>query len=165
MGLPEAELLGRPCLPLVHPQDPCAASAELDRIETPPHVCHIEQHTRTAHGWRWYAWVYRAIKGHDGSSIGAVGVGRDVTALKDAEAAVEDQRRFLRTVIDAVSDPILVITTEYRVKMANAAACRLYTWGDADGPEVVPSGCCHIITHRSEQPCSLSGETCPLGRR
>jgi diguanylate cyclase (GGDEF)-like protein len=91
-----------------------------------------------------------------------VGVGRDITALKDAEAAVEDQRRFLRTVIDAVSDPILVITHEYRVKMANAAACRLYAWGDADGPEGVASGCCHIITHRSEQPCSRSGETCPL---
>lgn len=161
LGLTEADLLGRPCLPLIHPDDPAAAGAALDRLGEPPHHCQIEQRTHTPQGWRWYAWAYRAVPTKDGAPAAVIGVGRDVTARKDAEAAVEAQRRFLHTVVDAVPDPVLVIDANHQVRMANAAAHRLYAWDDgawADGEGV----CCRQITHRSALPCSASGDDCFL---
>ncbi len=165
MGMPESDLLGQPCTALIHPDDPLSAGEAIARLDAPPHDCHIEQHTRTPKGWRWYAWVYRALPGPDGRGAGAIGVGRDITALKGAETSLEDQRRFLHTVIDAVSDPILVIARDHEIRMANAAARRLYGWGVGSGTEADPEGaheCCHQILHRSESPCSLSAGTCPL---
>ncbi len=163
LGRGEADLLGRPGLPLLHPDDPFAAAAALDQLEAPPNHCQIEQHTRTPQGWRWYAWAYSAVQDQGGALEAVVGVGRDVTARKDAEAEVEAQRRFLHTVIDAVSDPILVIGADRRVRMANAAAHRLYRWDQAAHPGGAGQ-CCHQVTHRSALPCNLTGEICPLAQ-
>ena len=56
-----------------------------------------------------------------GEVSGFVGVTRDVTEARAAAAAVEEQRRTLQTVIDAIPDPIFALDREGRCILRNRA--------------------------------------------
>lgn len=87
-GYREDELLGHSFLPLVHPDDRSTASAEIERLLVPPYTHNIEQREKTVNGWRWLQWSSTAIRDAQGDVVAITGVGRDVTARKQAEAAL-----------------------------------------------------------------------------
>ena len=66
----------------------------------------------------------------------------------------------LQTVLDSISDPILVIDRDYRVRMLNKAARNISLNGSQ------PSGTfmCHKLTHNSDEPCCEPEHECPLSR-
>ncbi|MCP4286329.1 MAG: EAL domain-containing protein [Gammaproteobacteria bacterium] len=127
----------------------------------PPYECLLEQRSLTTKGWRWFSWNHRALLDDKRQVSAIVSVGRDVTDRKQAEMELDRQRRFLRTVIDAVADPILVIGKDYQIKMYNSAALKSY--GNKDGIESAElTGLCHKITFGENEPCDNTGHPCPL---
>jgi diguanylate cyclase (GGDEF)-like protein/PAS domain S-box-containing protein len=62
----------------------------------------------------------------DGRRIGQRGSARDITQRKLAEQRMEQSRRFLHQLVDAMPDPIAVKDTEGRYVAANDALCALY---------------------------------------
>ncbi len=160
-GRREAEILGSAELPQVHEMDRAASEKAMQELTGPPYRCHVNQRALTPGGWRWFSWNYRAVVNELGQVTSIVGVGRDVTDRKEAEAALERQRQFLSTVINAVGDPILVIGRDYRIRMSNRAAQIEY----GDGKELSLlhlEGLCYKITHGLDQPCSGEKHPCPL---
>lgn len=93
----------------------------------------------------------------DGEIINFVAVKLDISAQKQAEQEKEKAHAFLQMVIDAVPEGIMVIGTDYRVKLMNKVVRAL-----------VPPGLdplqlhCYQASHHQETPCASSEHPCPL---
>ena len=93
---------------------------------------------------------------------------RDLLRLVAARAAAEIERRrfveeiersrqFLRTVLDAIPEPTLVVSPDYRVLLADPATlARMGGVGSDDGVR------CYEISHGRREPCDGAGWPCPL---
>jgi len=94
----------------------------------------------------------------DGEPVATRGIFRDASERKRAEQNLREERAFLQTVIDGVVDPILVISTDYRILLMNRAAHALLPapW---DGETKL---LCHQASHHSDTPCSGENHPCPL---
>ncbi len=79
--------------------------------------------------------------------------------LNEVLRSIDEQRRFLQDVIDAVQEPFYVIdVSNYRIMLANQAARRLGIREDAS--RLPPT--CYALTHRRDAPCSGDEHPCPL---
>jgi PAS domain S-box-containing protein len=94
LGLTTGELHLRPCQDLVHPDDVLALAHALDTLREHGNAVHFENRIRVADdSWRWIAWTLSL----DPNSGQIHGVGRDVTADKDAHEALRHAEEALRT--------------------------------------------------------------------
>jgi len=84
----------------------------------------------------------------------------DITERKRAEEALEAAHAFRQTIIDGVAESIMVIGTDYRIKLMNQAA-REFSSGGVGASEPL---LCHQILHRRETPCDGMEYPCPLGQ-
>jgi len=89
-GKTEAELIGRTFMPLVHPEDRAATAASGYRGRDRAHTVTMEQRVETVRGERWLQWSDRAVLDAAGQVVGIVGLGRDITERKAAEAALKE---------------------------------------------------------------------------
>jgi|GEM_PF-3986680 len=94
-GVAEADLLGRPFMPLVHEEDRAAVAAGWRRTLAPPYASAVVERALTRHGWRWQAWHNKAVLDPDGKVTAVVCVGRDIHEQKVAELELERSRREL----------------------------------------------------------------------
>jgi PAS domain S-box-containing protein len=91
LGLAPADLLTRPFLDFVHPDDREATGRALSALETGAHVVGFENRYRTRDGsYRWLEWAVAPVPG-EGVVYGAA---RDITDRKRAD---EEQRHHART--------------------------------------------------------------------
>ncbi|OGQ94299.1 MAG: hypothetical protein A2521_14110 [Deltaproteobacteria bacterium RIFOXYD12_FULL_57_12] len=96
--------------------------------------------------------------GPDGSFQGYLGKTRDITRRKREEEMLRESRRFLQSVIDGVSDPIMVIGLDYRVSLMNDAAQRFALAHSQIGE----GRACHQLSHNSDTPCDGALHPWPL---
>ena len=108
-GRPEEDLLGKTFMPLVHEDDLPATREAMLALHHPPHTAYMEQRARTVGGWRWFAWNDTAVLGPDGAIREVLGVGRDITARKEAEEALAASEKRFRTLFEVAQDSILVL--------------------------------------------------------
>ena len=82
----------------------------------------------------------------------------DISKRKKAEKSLEERSQFLQSVIDGVSDPLMVISFDYQVlKMNQAAQMQL-----KNGLTKADSITCYQLSHASLIPCDGSDHPCPL---
>jgi signal transduction histidine kinase len=72
--------------------------------------------------------------------------------------SLEAAHAFQQSIIDGVAESILVIDSDYRVKLMNSAA-REFSFGDADSSGPV---FCYQISHQGETPCKGMQHPCPM---
>ncbi len=84
-------------MPLVHEDDREATDEAMKSLCAPPHTAYVEQRAMTRGGWRWIAWADTAVLDDEGQVEAVVGVGRDITDRKRAEAALKKTRPSWRT--------------------------------------------------------------------
>lgn len=94
----------------------------------------------------------------DGMPAASRGIFRDITDRKQAEKAVEEERRFLQSVIDGVEDPLYVIGNDYRVLLMNQVALEMLHDDACDSRNLT----CYQASHNCDQPCSGAEHPCPL---
>ncbi len=127
-GKTETELLNQPYLPLVHEDDRERTEQSRLALRRPPYTCYLEQRVMTQDGWRWLGWSSQAILDDQGHVIATVGVGRDISQLKQTQHALrqlnqELERRVaertaelqasetqIRAMIEAIPDLLLRVT-------------------------------------------------------
>lgn len=85
----ESALLGKTFLPLVHEDDRESTLEAMKALEKPPHQAYLEQRAYAAQGWVWIAWVDTAVLDEEGRVKEVIGVGRNITEQKEAEAALK----------------------------------------------------------------------------
>ena len=77
---------------------------------------------------------------------------------READRKQSGQLRFVQSVINAVSEPIVVIGTDMRVKLYNNAA-KIFS---AISPETSNEDHCYRLLFGLDKPCDKAGELCPL---
>ncbi|MEI6900151.1 MAG: PAS domain S-box protein [Bacteroidota bacterium] len=87
-GKSESELIGKSFLPLVHEEDREITQKAMEALYHPPYTCYLEQRALTTHGWRWLGWSDKAVLNEQQEIVIIIGVGRDITELKQAEDAL-----------------------------------------------------------------------------
>ncbi|MDW8202564.1 MAG: PAS domain S-box protein, partial [Cyanobacteriota bacterium SKYGB_h_bin112] len=131
-GKTDAELLNQPYLPVVHEDDQERTAKAYSLLHQPPYVCYLEHRTMTKDGWRWLGWSFKAILNADAQVVGMVGVGRDITQLKQTQQALQqlnqflelkveertaelrDRERQIRAIVEAIPDLLLRVTRDGR---------------------------------------------------
>lgn len=89
LGFTEKELLARPCIDFVHPDDRAASVADLDLLRSGVQTgVYEERHLHKDGSYRWLHWT--AVPGEDESSCYALA--RDVTERREAEAELASSR-------------------------------------------------------------------------
>jgi len=92
-GKTEEELLMRNFMPLVHEEDQERTARNMEKLFQPPFSVYIEQRAMTKDGWKWLGWMDTAILDDNGNVEEIIGVGRDITDIKQAEKEkIEAQR-------------------------------------------------------------------------
>ncbi len=77
---------------------------------------------------------------------------------QEVEKALKAARAFEQSIIDGVAEPIMVIGTDYGVRLMNRAAQEFST-----GPEgTAEPALCYRISHQRAAPCSGLEHPCPL---
>jgi len=79
------------------------------------------------------------------------------TERKRAEAEQEAARELLQATIDGVNEPIMLIGTDYQVKLMNQAVRDGYPVGKGTGPLY-----CYQVFHHRDTPCGGAAHPCPL---
>jgi PAS domain S-box-containing protein len=97
-GQSQESLVGQPFTPAVLEAD---VKAQLETLEVENPVTTIENRIVHPNGEiRVHQWISRAIFDSDDRPIEFQAVGRDITALKQAEAALQESQRFVQKVAD-----------------------------------------------------------------
>ncbi len=101
-GKEEEELIGNSFLPLVHEDDRELTTKAMESLINEPFSCYIEQRAMTVKGWRWIAWSDKAILDDSGKIVSVVGVGRDITEIKEVEQKHRESENRLSNVLDVI---------------------------------------------------------------
>ncbi|MCW8932787.1 MAG: EAL domain-containing protein, partial [Gammaproteobacteria bacterium] len=120
---------------------------------------------RSDHTKRWISWHNNLLVDSSGETIGILSSGEDITERKFSEQQqifsekkIKKEKDFLQTIINGVTDPIMVIGTDYKVQLMNSAACSHVNKSDKDKSYSY----CYQISHNSDKPCHFYNEECPL---
>ncbi|MCC7451970.1 MAG: PAS domain S-box protein [Anaerolineae bacterium] len=106
-GKTPAELLGHSFYPLLQAQDRAVVQAQINTLSLDNLVVMVEQEVITAGGAiRWQEWTNRAIFDEQAHLTEIQAVGRDITARKQAEAALQASETRFRLVAEATSDAL-----------------------------------------------------------
>ena len=112
-GKPRSELIGQSFAPLVHEDDLANTLSAMEQLLQPPYRVYLEQRAWTVDGWRWLAWEDSAILDDHGAIVEIQGVGRDITALKEAqynaEAANRTKSAFMANMSHEIRTPLNAI--------------------------------------------------------
>jgi len=127
--------------------------AELQRDEKqdadPGRTTTIEVEYYHRHGANvWMENQVKAIRDNAGNIIGMYGASRDITRRKIAEEKIKRAKMEWERTFDAVSDPIAILDTEYRIVRANKAmASKLGL-----SPQSIAGVTCYECVHGKAEP-------------
>ena len=126
-GKTEADLMQKSFMPLVHEEDVDSTKEALGKLQFPPHHIVHEQRALSANGWKWLSWSDTALLDKSGKITEIIGVGRDITAQKEAETALKASEQKLLMLLDqATNIAIQGYNKDGVVHYWNEASTRLY---------------------------------------
>ncbi|WP_247887261.1 hybrid sensor histidine kinase/response regulator [Azospirillum sp. SYSU D00513] len=135
LGWSEADVLGRPCYELVHPEDRDATIAELGQQSEGRITRRFEVRVRDREGgYRWVSWTSVP----DGGLVHAVG--RDVTVEKEREEALRQAEEQLRQAqkLEAVGQLTGGVAHDFNNLLQALGGCLTMIGRRTDEPKVKP---------------------------
>jgi len=131
-GKTEKELLGNNFMPLVHEDDREATAKAMEALYHPPYTAYIEQRAMTKDGWKWLSWMDTAVLDNNKNVVAIIGVGRDVTARKQAEEAVKKSESMQSKMVANIGDVIVIIDQEGINRYKSPNIEKLFGWKTGD---------------------------------
>ena len=119
----------------IHPQDRDAAiKAMNDQLQGRTTLYETEYRIAAKDGrWIWGLDRGKVVdRRHDGTPLRAVGTLTDITARKEAEAALRDSEERIRAVVDNVIDGIITIDEKGVIESVNPAVTRIFGFTSED---------------------------------
>ncbi len=168
----ENELGPAPWEGLIHPEDkPKVLSNLNDHLVGKTEEYQIEYRIKNENGeWRWFHDRGRVVdRDEQNMPLRMTGTHQDVTRQKEKDEAlnlvqqklhdtVKDERKFLQTIIDGASDPVMAIDLDFNILLINSAAGKIMQID----PEKARGQKCYEIFHLSSIPCTDSRFPCPI---
>ncbi|MCK4394891.1 PAS domain S-box protein [Candidatus Bipolaricaulota bacterium] len=123
LGYTNEEILAKPFLDFVHPDDRAATIAELQKLAAGTPTVHFEQRCRCKDGsYKWLAWTNAPVV-EEGLMYA---VARDITEQKKTEHEVEKRRLYLEKVLTNAPDAIVTLDAQHKILEWNVGAERLF---------------------------------------
>jgi len=122
----EEDLLGKNFMPLIHEDDRQSTIDAMENLKKPPYTAYIEQRVATPKGYRWLAWSDQAIVDDNGNIEAVIGVGRDITARKNAEIDRQRSEKRYRHLFNASPVGIILEDVEGLILEVNQTLCNDY---------------------------------------
>ena len=126
VGMRREELLGKTFWPLVAKEDVEKVRTSLAGLSTGDPV-KTEHRVVTQGGQvRWLRWSNRTpVDGDQASEAYEFqAIGRDITLRKQAEEGVKESEKTLRALLDAITEPVILLDVNMRVLALNETACQ-----------------------------------------
>jgi len=129
LGWTADEMLTRPYIEFVHPDDRDATLREVERqVRAGEQVLQFENRYLHRDGsWRWLSWT--SVPQPGGLMYGGA---RDVTDLRRSEEARRSSEEHLAVTLNSIGDAVLATDVEGRIVRMNPVAERLTGWLQAD---------------------------------
>jgi len=153
-GKKEEELLGHTFMPMIHPDDLASTMEAMKKLKTPPYTCYLEQRSQTLQGWRWLAWMDKAILDNEGNISRIIGLGRDITKQKETELKISKIAREWETTFDASNDAFWILDKDNKIIRSNLTAAKMF---DQKVSELI-GGKCWDVVHNGDNHM----EECPF---
>ena len=126
-GHPESEIVGRRDTDFLSPEAAAGYRAtDLQALATNGHVSIREWVTFADGHTELVETIKTVLRGPDGTVVGVLGVGRDVTAQHEAEEALREQEEMFEAIVGQSSEAIVLAdTADMRFVQVNDAACAM----------------------------------------
>jgi PAS domain S-box-containing protein len=154
LGWSEEELLARPFLDFVHPDDHAATLREVEKLGTGQRVLHFENRYQHKDGsWRWLAW--KSTPQPDGLLFATA---RDVTDQKAMADALRASEENLVVTLNSIGDAVLATDAQGRITRLNPVAERLTGWSSSKAMGRPVEEVFRIINEETREPATIPVE-------
>ncbi|HEU5070570.1 MAG TPA: PAS domain S-box protein [Verrucomicrobiae bacterium] len=154
LGWSAEELLSRPFIEFVHPDDCAATQREYERQAAGEAVVRFDNRYRCKDGsYRLFSW--RATPIVNGKIYA---VARDVTELRAAEERLRRSEENLTVTLRSIGDAVLATDVQGRVTRLNPVAEQLTGWREAEALGRPVAEVFHIINETTRQPAAIPVE-------
>jgi diguanylate cyclase (GGDEF)-like protein/PAS domain S-box-containing protein len=154
LGYTDEELLGRPFIEFVHPDDVAATLHEVSRQADGMPTVYFENRYRTKAGdYKWLAWSSQPAP--DGTLYA---IGRDVTDRRRAEQAIAESERRYREIFDRSLALVSTYTLEGTLLSINPAGAAALGYAP---PELVGTSLIDLVPERLRARASMALRTLP----
>ncbi|MBE0541268.1 MAG: PAS domain S-box protein [Verrucomicrobia bacterium] len=151
LGWSTEELLARPFLDFVHPDDRATTLREVEKLTAGQPTLQFENRYQCKDGsWKWLSW--RTMPQPDGTLYATV---RDVTDRKLAEEALRRSEQKLAVTLNSIGDAVLATDPAGRVTRLNPVAEELTGWTQAEALGRPVAEVFHIINEETRAPASI----------
>ena len=132
IGRPQEEIVGRPFIALVHPDDRGRVAALDHQLQRCPFVETSVRLLISDGGYRWFSLAVRPLFDASGAAIGRICGAHDIEREVQARDAAEAERRRLNATLESLFDPHVVVhpvrdaggrILDFIFDDANPAAC------------------------------------------
>jgi len=129
LGYTEAELISKPYIDFIHPDDKQASLDEMAKhIKTGASLNFENRYLCKDGSYIWLSWIADYNK-KDGITYATA---RDITQRRQAEAALQQSKNYLDNIINNIGDPVFVKDEQSRILKVNEAFCKMFGLNKAD---------------------------------
>ncbi|WP_432671208.1 PAS domain-containing protein [Flavobacterium sp. SM2513] len=140
----------------IHPEDKNQVMQTVTEAIETGHNFNIEyRHLHKSNAYRWQNSIGKVIVDEDGNSPRMIGCIRDIHTNKVAETALEDERNFLKSILESMSDAFISLDEQGIITYVNAKAVEILgqSYEDLLGEPIST-----VFTERMGHPLPLSFE-------
>ncbi len=107
----------------------------------------------------WVVDIIRLGKDENNKVCVLYGFILDITKRKNEQLKIEKEHKFLQTVINGISDPVMIINQDYSVSIMNKAVQK-----KIQGRQFIEQSSpkCYEISYYRDSPCETINQSCPL---
>jgi Amt family ammonium transporter len=128
LGWSEGELLARPFLEFVHPEDQAATIREVEKLAAGQVTVQFENRYLCKDGsWCWLSW--NTMPQEDGLLYASA---RDISDLKRAEESLRQSRRNLEITLNSIGDAVIATDAARHITWMNPVAVQMTGWTVAE---------------------------------
>jgi len=131
-GKTEDELIGKHFMPLVHEEDREKTEQAMENLYKPPYSCKVEQRALTKNGWKWLAWIDKAILDENNNVVEIVGVGRDITEQKLMEEKLRASEERFRELAELLPEIVFEMDINGKLTFINRYAYDITGYSQED---------------------------------
>ncbi|HAF60874.1 MAG TPA: hypothetical protein DCK95_00935 [Anaerolineaceae bacterium] len=129
LGFSKDELISKPFMDLVHPEDRSLTEGIIQKIQTGSTMKFFENRFITkGGGHKWFLWS--AAFDTKGKQLYVIG--HDITQLKENQLAVEEREKQLNAILSTANDGIIVINESGIIQTFNRGAERIFGYSERE---------------------------------
>jgi PAS domain S-box-containing protein len=177
LGYDESEIIGKPFISFVHPEDFPIIQEEIRRSNNSGFQITEDCEYRIQHAsgdWLWYLSKGTRVVDNDGKFLYFIGVARDVTERKQVEQRLEHAAQEWRATFDSITDFIFILDKDNRIRRVNMSVANMLKTTPKDmigklcqevmhGTKEPPPNCPHLLTLKTGKPATIETFNPDLG--